>query len=95
VIYVYACPDCDDITEEFRKLEDRNNLPECSLCKVEMQRVIGGHAVVPDLQPYFDDNLQCGIRSKQHRHQVMREQGVYEKFGENWHTGKSNKSKRH
>jgi hypothetical protein len=42
--------------------------------------------VVGDLEPYYDDNLETGIKSKQHRKEVMRERGVYEKFGKGWYT---------
>lgn len=84
MIYVYDCPDCGGIKEEFRKVDDRNKLPKCELCKVVMSRVIGGHNVIPDLQPYFDENLQTGIKSRQHRERVMREQGVSEKIGKGW-----------
>lgn len=83
-LYTYECVDCGALKDEFRKLEDRNNGPECDLCKIAMKKLIGGHSVVSDLEPYFDDNLECGIKSKQHRKQVMREKGVYEKYGKGW-----------
>jgi hypothetical protein len=50
-----------------------------------MKKVIGGHSVVPDVQPYYDDNLETYVRSRQHRRSLMKEQGVYEKFGRGWH----------
>lgn len=84
MIYVYECPDCGGTKEEFRKVEERNNPVNCDLCGIAMQRVIGGHSVVGDVDPYWDDNLECGIKSKQHRKQVMREKGVYEKYGKGW-----------
>lgn len=95
MIYVYGCPVCEGTKEEFRKVDDRNVLPDCDLCKTEMHRVLGGHNVSPDIHAYYDDNLQCGIESRQHRQRVMKEQGVYERYGSNWHTAKSSKSKRH
>ena len=89
MIYVYEC-DCGKVKEEFRRMADRNNLPACE-CGKTMQRVIGGHSVVADMAPYYDDNLETYIKSRQHRKEVMRQKGVYESFGKNWHTGASAK----
>lgn len=83
MIYEYECA-CGKRKEEFRKVKDRNNPVRCE-CGKPMQKLIGGHRVHADIAPYYDDNLQTGIRSKQHRAQVMREQGVYEKYGKGWH----------
>lgn len=84
MLYTYECRDCGAIKDEFRKLDERNQLPTCDLCAVEMQRVIGGHSVVPDFEPYYDDNLETYVKGKQHRRQVMREKGVSEIFGKKW-----------
>jgi putative FmdB family regulatory protein len=84
-LYTYLCPDCGATTDEFRKIAERNDCPECELCKVSMQKLIGGHSVIGDVEPYWDDNLQTGIKSKQHRKEIMREQGVSEKYGKGWH----------
>lgn len=94
-LYSYECSDCGGTRDEFRRIADRNDCPTCELCKKPMRKLLGGHSVVPDLQPYFDENLDCAIKSKQHRKQVMRDQGVEEKFGTHWHTGFNNKTKRH
>jgi hypothetical protein len=40
--------------------------------------------VVPDLEPYYDENLEKYIKSKRHRKQVMREQEVCESYGKGW-----------
>lgn len=56
-----------------------------------MTRVIGNYSVVPDLQPYYDENLEAYVKSKQHRRQLMAERGVSEKFGTNWLTAASSK----
>lgn len=91
-LYEWACS-CGKTRDEFRSVATRNDPLTCE-CGKPMERIIGGYSVVPDLQPYYDDNLQAHIRSKQHRKQVMREQGVSEKFGSNWWTGASTKSTR-
>lgn len=90
-LYSYECADCGGAKDELRKLPERNNLPDCDLCKKPMQRVIGGHSVIGDMAPYYDDNLETYVTSRQHRKEVMREKGVYESFGKNWHTGASAK----
>lgn len=85
MIYQYLCEDCGVTKEEFRKVDDRNNLPTCDLCNVPMPKLIGGHNVAPDLHPYYDENLQVGIKSRKHREQVMKSQGVSEKIGKGWY----------
>ena len=93
-IYTYECDECGAIKDEFRKIEERDASPECDLCRTNMRKVISSYYVVGDVAPYYDDNLQAHIRSKQHRRDVMREQGVTEKFGDDWHTSRKNKSRR-
>ena len=88
-LYSYECQ-CGGTKDEFRRLSERNVLPTCE-CGKTMQRVIGGYSVIPDMAPYYDDNLETYVKSRQHRKQVMREKGVYESFGKNWHTGASAK----
>jgi predicted nucleic acid-binding Zn ribbon protein len=80
-LYEYAC-ECGKRTDEFRSVAERNNGPLC--CGKPMLKQLGGHRVVPDVAPYYDDNLQSYVKSKQHRARVMREQGVTEKFGRGW-----------
>jgi hypothetical protein len=41
------------------------------------------------MEPYYDDNLETHIRSRQHREQVMKERGVVEGYGKGWHTQRS------
>lgn len=85
MLYTYSCDECGALKDEFRKLEERNDCPECDLCRKAMKKIISGYRVIGDFAPYWDDNLQTGIKSKQHRKQVMREQGVTEKFGKGWY----------
>lgn len=80
-LYTYECS-CGKSADEFRSVAERNNAPLC--CGKPMQKQLGGHRVVPDVVPYFDDNLESYVKSKQHRKQLMREQGVYEKYGKGW-----------
>lgn len=91
-LYEYTCDACQAHKDEFRTVEKRNDAPMCE-CGTAMKKIISGYRVVGDLEPYFDENLQVGIKSKQHRREVMRDQGVSEKFGTNWMTASS--SKRH
>lgn len=83
--YSYECPDCGGIEDAYRKMEDRNNAPDCELCKVNMRKIISAYSAHGDLEPYFDENLETGIKSKKHREKVMKEQGVAEKVGKGWH----------
>jgi len=84
MIYVFLCETCGGTRDEIRKVKDRNKPVKCELCDVLMIRQMGGHNVSPDIHPYYDDNLQIGIKSRQHRKQVMKEAGVYERYGKGW-----------
>jgi putative FmdB family regulatory protein len=91
-LYEYECSGCQTHKDEFRTVAQRNNAPTCE-CGTTMHKIIAGYRVVGDLEPYYDENLESVVKSKQHRREVMREQGVSEKFGTNWLTAAS--SKRH
>lgn len=89
MIYQWEC-DCGKTKEEFRRMAQRNDKTICE-CGQTMQRVIGGHYVTPDMAPYYDDNLETYVKSRQHRKDLMRQKGVSEIYGKNWHTGASAK----
>lgn len=71
------------MTDAHRKVVDRNDCPPCK-CGGETDKIISGFRVIGDLDPYYDDNLQTHIQSRQHRQKVMAEQGVSEAYGKNW-----------
>lgn len=81
-LYSYQCQSCNEIRDEFRSVAERDNAPAC--CGEPMRKLIGGYRVVPDLEPYYDENLEKYIKSKRHRKQVMREQEVCESYGKGW-----------
>ena len=85
-LFEYKCQneDCEEITEAFRSVKDRDNAPECSHCGAWTRKIISVQRVHSDFTPYYDDNLQTGIQSKQHRKKVMKEQGVSEAYGKGW-----------
>jgi putative FmdB family regulatory protein len=91
-LYTYTCDRCGKEADEFRSVAERNAPLDCS-CGAPMKKIIAGSRVIGDLQPYYDDNLESFVKSRQHRREVMREKGVSEKFGTNWVTAAS--SKRH
>ena len=86
ICYEYRCQneDCKEITEAHRSVEDRDNAPECSQCGNFTRKIISIQRVHPDFEPYYDDNLETGIQSKQHRKKVMKEKGVSEAYGKGW-----------
>lgn len=81
-LYSYQCPVCDDIRDEFRSVAQRNDAPEC--CGEKMKKLIGGYGVIDDVDPYYDDDLETYIKSKQHRRRVMKEKDVSEHYGKGW-----------
>src|SRR5688572_29381856 len=92
MLYSYMCSDCDSVKDEFRSVDRRHEPVRCD-CGTLMQKLLGGHRVIGDMQPYYDDNLQTYVKTRSHRQQVMREQGVSEAYGRNWHTGANTKKR--
>lgn len=82
-IYSYVCQACRQETDDYRSVANRNDCPTCE-CGGETKKIISAYRVHSDLQPYYDDNLETHIESRQHRAQVMREQGVVEGYGKGW-----------
>ena len=88
--YTYACRLCEHEQDEFRSISQRHDYP--AHCGVDMKLVITGAYVSPDITPYYDDNLQCGIQSRQHKKEVMREQGVADRRDYRGHKWKGKRS---
>lgn len=82
-LYSYRCNACDETTDAVRAVEDRHDTPACE-CGGETRKIIAPYTVHPDFEPYYDDNLETGILSKQHRKKVMAEKGVSEYYGKGW-----------
>ena len=83
MLYSYQCSGCGAIREEFRSVAARNDPLTCS-CGQPMAKMLGGHRVIGDMKPYYDENLQAYVKSRQHRKQLMKEQGVSEAYGKKW-----------
>jgi hypothetical protein len=82
---LYTYSHCEIEQDEFRSVADRNNGPPCPKCGAPMAKIIARAKAHSDLAPYYDDNLETHIESRRHRRQVMRDKGVYEKYGKGWH----------
>ena len=82
-IYEYRCDLCGEVTDAYRSVADRDQAPEC-LCGGKTQKIISRSRVHGDFAPYYDENLETHIKSKQHRKKVMKEQGVSEMIGKGW-----------
>ena len=83
-LYEYRCNDCGGLTEAFRSIAERDNCPPCEHCGGDTFKIISAQRVHSDFAPYYDDNLETHITSKQHRKKVMKEQGVTEAYGKGW-----------
>lgn len=82
--YDFRCESCQKQEEVFMRIADYK-APEC--CGKKMNQVLGNYSVVKDVDPYLDENIAdkpVWVKSKQHRKQLMKEHGVYEKFGKGW-----------
>lgn len=82
-LYDYKC-ECGERKNDMHT--GINEYPMCSCGKI-MHRVFSKQYVVNDVQPYLDHHIGAEptwIKSKQHRAQVMKQNGLCEKFGEKW-----------
>jgi putative FmdB family regulatory protein len=84
-LYEYRCLTCRETTEAMRSVADRDNAPACDHCGEVTRKIISLNGKVhPDFEPYYDDNLETDVKSKQHRKKVMQEKGVVEAYGKGW-----------
>ena len=83
-IYEYECKPCDKLTDAYRSVADRNDTPLCEHCAGPTKKIISYNRVHADFAPYYDDNLEAHVKSKQHRQKIMREKGVTENYGKGW-----------
>lgn len=83
-VYSYRCNVCEEVTDAIRTIDGRNKCPPCEKCSGGTRKIISQYTVHSDLEPYYDDNLETHIQSRQHRVKVMKEKDVYEKVGKGW-----------
>ncbi len=83
-IYEYRCQTCREMTNAHRSVENRDNAPPCEHCGEGTRKIISLNKVHADFAPYYDDNLETHIESKQHRKKVMADKGVSEAYGKGW-----------
>ena len=76
--YEYRCRDeaCKKIITAIRKVEDRDDPLQCKYCGNDTRKIISLSRPHPDMQPYYDDNLETYIQGRQHREKVMKKKGV-------------------
>jgi len=89
-LYDLICPKCDTTSEHLLGMDDQWLHVKCPSCGEKMTRgsnkkyagmkiMIQGDTVAGGCTyDYFDENLDCQIRSKRHRAEEMKRQGVQE-----------------
>ena len=83
-IYDYVCK-CGYSGEHIAKPDEV--WIDCPKCKIQMKRQFHsrfGIAMGVGAYGYFDENLNTYIRTNTQKREVMREQGVSEKYGKGW-----------
>lgn len=76
-LYGYLCLVCGHEVDQLRPIEKRRDGPEC--CGRKMQLDVSGPYVRPDIEAYYDYDLETPIKSRQHHREVMRERDVADK----------------
>ena len=90
-LYTLQCPDCLEISEHFMGLDDNSLIVKCPECGHGLTRQFHRHYMsdLPRIQGdtvsggcnysgYYDEGLDCWIKSKAHRQAEMAKQGVVE-----------------
>ena len=83
-IYDYHCANCGDLQDIWAKIDEMELI--CPGCAMSMTRLISPARIICDIEPYFDENLAdvktCPqgqwVKSRQHRKDIMKEQGLRE-----------------
>lgn len=76
-VYSYECPKCHEITEAFRRVDERN-LMTCD-CGAQMEIVILSAPNHPkEMLPHFDNGLGAYVRDRSDRKRIMKEKGLKE-----------------
>ena len=84
-IYSYKCEKCEKIQDLTKKIDDRDDCPEC--CGQTTKKIITNFKVHPDFEPYIDENISDRpilVKSKKHRLQLLKENGLIEAYGKGW-----------
>jgi putative FmdB family regulatory protein len=86
-IYDYKCDKCERTQERIKNPDEVSFRCPDNLCTGTMHRQFHsrfGINMGVGAYGYYDDNLGTYIRTNAHKRQVMRDQGVSEKFGKGW-----------
>lgn len=62
--YQIKCKACEKQDTIYRKVEQRDDLPLCSACKSEVQRIITLPMIAPDISPFQSPNGNYTINSR-------------------------------
>ena len=90
-LYSLQCPECREIAEHFMGMDDNSLLVKCPSCGHGLTRELNRHYMsdIPQIQGdtvaggcnysgYWDDGLDCYVKSKKHRANEMKKQGLSE-----------------
>jgi len=78
-LYDYECEKCGHTDEHITDTGDVFTCPEDGEVLKRLPPVFRINTGPVPTGGYYDENLQCGIRTNAHRKEVMRQQGVCEK----------------
>lgn len=61
--YEYRCVDCQQVIEDIRKIEDRDNLPSCPVCEGNCERSIAFQGGLQTEHPaWINDHLRAVLQ---------------------------------
>ena len=92
VVFDYHCVACDKIEEMIVSYSDRL-LQKCQRCGADMVRLFTASGFDGSYErkrfPYYDEQLDRNIESKQHKREVLKEMGLVQHDG-HWAKGNGN-----
>ena len=82
-LYDYKCK-CGYKGEHIAHIDEAKLCPRCN--RVMERQMPFSHGISMGVGPYgyYDDNLQAYVGTNREKREIMRQQGVEEKFGKGW-----------
>lgn len=76
-LYETKCDDCGRKSPIWRRVADRDSLPNCDVCNGVLERVISAPYIAPDIQSYISPATGKIINSRVQQHDDLERSGHF------------------